>query len=187
MRFKMTFCMIAQLWNSNTPVIVSCDAEQTEKYMYISMKFRTGVHQFGWEVGVFNRSSSFQLVSYKLYHVLESLSWLWRCWWRWFNERTVQLRTFPLVPSPTGPYPARGDSGVSICINVCLVWSEFPTAFIVLHHFPVCRQLHTNSPGQLNSIWTWSNARMRSESSSPIGDRTRVARIAVQCANDWAV
>ena len=55
--------MIAQLWNSNTPVIVSCDADQTEKYMYISMKFRTGVHVFCWEVGVFDHSS-FQSVSY---------------------------------------------------------------------------------------------------------------------------
>ena len=58
----MTFRMIAQLWNTNTPVIVSCDADLTENYMYISMKFRTGVHVFGWEVGVFNRSC-FQSVS----------------------------------------------------------------------------------------------------------------------------
>ena len=52
----MTFRMIAQLWNTNTPAIVSCDADLTENYMYISMKFRTGVHVFCWEVGVFNRS-----------------------------------------------------------------------------------------------------------------------------------
>ena len=58
----MTFCVIAQLWNTNTPVIVSCDADLTENYMYISMKFRTGVHVFCWEVGVFNRSC-FQSVS----------------------------------------------------------------------------------------------------------------------------
>ena len=59
----MTFCMIVQLWNTNTPAIVSRDADLTENYMYISMKFRTGVHVFCWEVGVFNRSS-FQSVSY---------------------------------------------------------------------------------------------------------------------------
>ena len=32
--------------------------------MYISMKFRTGVHVFCWDVGVFNRSS-LKSVSYK--------------------------------------------------------------------------------------------------------------------------
>ena len=58
----MTFRMIVQLWNTNTPVFVSCDADQTENYMYISMKFGTGVHVFCWQVGVFNRSS-FQSVS----------------------------------------------------------------------------------------------------------------------------
>ena len=41
-------------------------------------------------------------------------------WWRWFNERTVQLRTLPLVPSPTGPHPARGDSGDCMCLP-CVV------------------------------------------------------------------
>ena len=50
----MMFCMIVQLWNTNTPAIVSSDADQTDNYMYISMKFRTGVHVFCWEVGVFN-------------------------------------------------------------------------------------------------------------------------------------
>ena len=49
----MTFRMTAQLWNTNTPAIVSCDADLTENYMYISMKFRTGVHLFCWEVGAF--------------------------------------------------------------------------------------------------------------------------------------
>ena len=73
-----------------------------------------------------------------------------------------------------------------MCIHVCLVWSVFPTAFRVPHHLPVCRQLHTDSPAQLDSIWTWRNAHMRSESSSPTGDRTRVARLAVQCSTDWA-
>ena len=62
----------------------------------------------------------------------------------------------------------------------------FPTAFIVPHHLPVCRQLHTDSPAQFDSIWTWRNAHMRSEGSSPTGDRTRVARLAVQCSTDWA-
>ena len=61
----MMFRMIAQLWNTNTPAIVSCDTDLTENYMYISIKFRTGVHVFCWEIGVFNRSS-FQSVSYKL-------------------------------------------------------------------------------------------------------------------------
>ena len=59
------FRMIVQLWNTNTSAFVSCDADLTENYMYISMKFGTGVHVFCWEVGVFNRSS-FQSVSYKL-------------------------------------------------------------------------------------------------------------------------
>ena len=57
----MTFRMIAQLRNTNTPAIVSCDADLTENYMYISMKFRTGVHVFCWEVGVFNLRASNQL------------------------------------------------------------------------------------------------------------------------------
>ena len=35
----MTFRMIMQLWNTNTPAIVSRDADLTENYMYISMKF----------------------------------------------------------------------------------------------------------------------------------------------------
>ena len=48
----MTFRMIAQLWNTNTPAIVSCDADLTENYVYISMKFRTGVHVFCWEVAM---------------------------------------------------------------------------------------------------------------------------------------
>ena len=54
----------ATLLNTNTPAIVSCDADLTENYMYISMKFRTGVNVFCWEVGVFNRSC-FQSVSCK--------------------------------------------------------------------------------------------------------------------------
>ena len=66
----MTFRMIAQLWNTNTPAIVSCDADLTENYMYISMKFRTGVHVFCWEVGVFNRLC-FQSVSCNDYTYLK--------------------------------------------------------------------------------------------------------------------
>ena len=62
----MKFRMIAQLWNTNTSAFFSCDADLTENYMYISMKFGTGVHVFCWEVGVFNRSS-FQSVSYKAF------------------------------------------------------------------------------------------------------------------------
>ena len=61
----MTFRMIVQLWNTNTSAFVSCDGDLTENYMYISMKFGTGVHVFCWEVGVFNRSS-FQSVSYNM-------------------------------------------------------------------------------------------------------------------------
>ena len=64
----MTFRMIVQLWNTNTSAFVSCDADLTENYMYISMKFGTGVHVFCREVGVFNRSS-FQSVSYKIFRV----------------------------------------------------------------------------------------------------------------------
>ena len=62
----MSFCMIAQLWNTNTPAFVSRDTDLTENYMYISMKFGTGVHVFCWEVGVLNRSS-FQSVSCKAF------------------------------------------------------------------------------------------------------------------------
>ena len=62
----------------------------------------------------------------------------------------------------------------------------FPTTFIVPHHLPVCWQLHTDSPAQLYSIWTWRNAQMRSEGSSPTGDRTQVARLVVQCSTNWA-
>ena len=61
----MTIRMIVQLWNTKTPAIVSCDADLTENYMYISMKFGTGVHVFCLEAGVFNRSS-FQSVSYNI-------------------------------------------------------------------------------------------------------------------------
>ena len=78
------------------------------------------------------------------------------------------------------------DSGVCICIHVCLVWFVLPTAFIVPHYVPVCRQLQTDSPAQLDSIWTWRNAHMRTESSSPTGAWTLVARLAVQCSTDWA-
>ena len=59
----MMLRMIVHFWNINTSAFVSCDADLTENYMYISMKFGTGVHVFCWEVGVFNRSS-FQSVSY---------------------------------------------------------------------------------------------------------------------------
>ena len=60
----MTYRMIRQLWNTNTQVIVSRDADLTENSMYISMKFGTGVRVFCWEVGVFNRSG-FRSVSCK--------------------------------------------------------------------------------------------------------------------------
>ena len=69
----MTFRMIVQLCNTNTPAIVSRKADLTENYMYISMKFGTGVHVFFWEVGVFNRSC-FRLVSCKAYKKLERSS-----------------------------------------------------------------------------------------------------------------
>ena len=42
----MMFCLIVQLWNTNTQAIVSYGADLTENYMFISMKFRTGVHVF---------------------------------------------------------------------------------------------------------------------------------------------
>ena len=47
----MTFHMIVQLWNTNNPVVVPCDAELTESCMFVSMKFGTGVHVFCWQVG----------------------------------------------------------------------------------------------------------------------------------------
>ena len=82
----MTFRMIAQLWNTNTSAFVSCDADLTENYMYISMKFGTGVHVFCWEVGVFNRSS-FQSVSYKcVFPVRVQISG--------FHVNILQARTF---------------------------------------------------------------------------------------------
>ena len=74
------------------------------------------------------------------------------------SRLSVQIRTLPLVPSTDGPHPARGDSGVCMCIHVCLVWSVFPTAFIVPQLLSVYRQLHTNSPARIDSIWTWRNA-----------------------------
>ena len=49
--------------------------------------------------------------------------------------------TLPLVPLPTGPHPARGDSGVCMCIHVCLVWSVFPMAFIVPLHLTTTVQV----------------------------------------------
>ena len=52
----------------------------------------------------------------------------------WFKEQTVWLWTLLLIPSPTGSHPARGESGVCMCIHICLVWSVFLTAFIVPHH-----------------------------------------------------
>ena len=56
-------------------MIVSCDADLTDNYMYISMKFRTGVHVFCWEVGVFNRSC-FQSVSCKLLSSVTAQGWV---------------------------------------------------------------------------------------------------------------
>ena len=44
------------------PVIVLRDADLTENYKYISMKFRTGVHVFCWEVGVFSLAIVIPLV-----------------------------------------------------------------------------------------------------------------------------
>ena len=106
-----------------------------------------------------NRCSVREISRKKLYHSLDKMKL--RYWWRWrslFHGRTVQVRTLSLVPLPTGPHPTRGDSGVCRCIHVCLVWSVFTTAFIVPHHLPVCRQLHTDIPAQFGSIWTWRNA-----------------------------
>ena len=65
----MTFRMIVQLWNTNTSVIVSHEADLTKNYMYISMKFETGVHVFCWEIGVFN-GSCFRSVSCKFIYGL---------------------------------------------------------------------------------------------------------------------
>ena len=77
-------------------------------------------------------------------------------WWRWFNERAVKLRTLPLVPSPTGPHPARGDGG---CVHVypCL-----PCMVRIFNGFYSATSLVSVSavthwqPSPLNSIWTWS-------------------------------
>ena len=105
-------------------------------------------------------------------------------WWRWFNEQTVQ--TLSLVPSPTGPHPARGDSGVCMCIHVCLVWSVFPKAFIC-HITCQCADSYTLT-AKLDSIWTWRNGEMHtwSRKVTPTGDRTRAASLAVQYSTYWA-
>ena len=95
----MTFRVIAQLWNTNTPVIVSRDADLTENYMYISMKFRTGVHVFCWEVGVFNRSC-FQSVSCK-------------------------MRAFLLFDSYNLQLSAAGNSAMYIMINIQFLFLDF--------------------------------------------------------------
>ena len=47
MKCALTFCMIAQLQNTNTPAIVSCDADLTENYMYISMSLQRDSMYFG--------------------------------------------------------------------------------------------------------------------------------------------
>ena len=91
MRHDVLVRMIAQLWNTNTPVIISRDADLTENYMYISMKFRTGVHVFCWEVGAFNRSY-FQSVSCKSVDDEEiMISWIQdqECIW---NNRMTDYR-----------------------------------------------------------------------------------------------
>ena len=152
-------------------------------------------------------TSSLQLLNriqwkWGMVSILPSSLHIWRCsyrekedtnmsdgqwWWRWFNKQTVKFRTLPLVPSPPGPHPARGVSGVCMCIHVCLVWFTIQTGFIVSHQLPVCRQLHTDSPAQLDSIWTWSNAHMRSNSSSPTGDRTWIAILVVQCFTAYLI
>ena len=51
------------------------------------------------------------------------------------------IRTFLLVPSPTGQHPARGNSGVCMCIHVCLVWCVFPTVFTVPLHLIIVMQV----------------------------------------------
>ena len=106
----MTFRMIVQLWNTNTPAFVSCDADQTENYMYISMKFGTGVHVFCWEVGVFNRSS-FQSVSCKCFTKTDRISAKYRSvriWKEFYQEQMMQCTlkwlTIPVLTSVLGSY-----------------------------------------------------------------------------------
>ena len=107
------------------------------------------------------------------------------CWWRWFNEWTVQLRTLPLVPSPIRSHPARGYSGDCMCIHVCLVWSNglynatsLASVPAVTHWQPSPIRLHLD----MEKI-----AHMRLDSTTPTAYRTRVARLAVQCSTDLAI
>ena len=54
----MTFRMIAQLWNTNTPAIVSGDADLTENYMYISSLEREFMYFAGKLVYLIVRASN---------------------------------------------------------------------------------------------------------------------------------
>ena len=124
----MTFRMIVQLWNTNTSAFVSCDADLTENYMYISMKFGTGVHVFCWEVGVFNRSF-FQSVSYKWLKLSLILHEYMHCMcahsmqWKWLKLDHLILAT---------PVAAKSDtlactSPIVIFRNLSFLmnWEEF--------------------------------------------------------------
>ena len=74
------------------------------------------------------------------------------------------ISNLPLVPSPTGPHPARGDSGV------CLEWSVFPTAFIVsLHLINVLQVLHL----PVQSIYNPSGRRRQIRSKQISRDKIR--------------
>ena len=115
------FCMIAQLWNTNTPAFVSCDADQTEIYMYISMKFRKGVHVFCWEVGVFNRSP-FQSVSYKsCVFIVWIDTWHHFNWSYPLNDKVFYSLVNPIIQGP-----------IHRCERKCSVLHFFTGFLIVL-------------------------------------------------------
>ena len=44
------------------------------------------------------------------------------------------------------------------CVAQCDPHFQYDLLNIVPHHLPVCLQLHTDSPVQLDYIWTWSSA-----------------------------
>ena len=89
----------------------------------------------------------------------------------WSNVRTANLITLLQNRLTTGPHPAKGDSGDGMYVRVCLVLSVFPTAVSAPHLLPVCRQFHTDSRAELDSIWTLSSASIYSPNLGSSSDR----------------
>ena len=66
-----------------------------------------------------------------------------------------------------------------MCIYVCIVWSVFPTAFIVPHHLLVWRQVHTDNTAH----YTPSGRGVR----TPIEDGTWAVRSTAQYSNHCTI